>query len=429
METAVPFRDEDLAEEVRPVVHSAAAPEDASFALAAQPPAGPFEAAGFQVLACHWENQPNRTSRFPCAWPDFNNDRLQAFRQRYDFLSLMDGASSEFERLLLLRHWVHRALQTERATERIDRWTPDPLAVLDLSGSGARFQCTQYAKVLQACAVASGWCARHVGIGSFNVPDELAYHHGVVDVFVNELAKWVALDAHYDLHYEKAGVPLSPYEIGEGYFRTKGAGVDICRGPGATRQEKNVLGTVAGAHESSRYYWNLHRWSFCDPFNLPSTRIPQQLMLVLVGERHQGQVWHQGDAKDVSTRHLHCGYTHGYFQFTRREADVYPDLGTCRVELERSEKVKAVKVKVGTYTPNFDALLVKLDERPLRPVGFDVDWHVHAGEYLPELVFDWYLREGENRLGVCTRNKFGVLGRCSTVRAVLKSREEAGKQG
>ncbi|MHC4917147.1 MAG: hypothetical protein ACYTGB_16835 [Planctomycetota bacterium] len=416
MPEKLPMTAEELPAELRPVVHSESLPDDEFFAVGEHPPAGPFEAAGFRVLEAQWDNRAGLQSRFPCAWADSGNARLAAFRERYDFAAAMEGASSEFERLLLLRRWVSRQIPSGRPV----RWTPDAFEVLGRAAAGGTFQCTHFAKVLQACCVAGGWLARHVGVGSFHTPDQIANHHGVMDVWVNELGKWVLFDAHYDVHYEKKGVPLSPFEIGREYHRNGGADVDVCAGPAREKVERTVVGetTVAGAHESSRYFWNLHRWSFTDPFSLTVARIPQQLMLVQVGERHENQVWHQGGAPNRNRR-LHVGYVNSYFQFTRRPADVYPEMGTCRLEIAPAGVPGAVTVKVGTHTPNFDVILAAVDGGPLRPAAARQEWLHHKGEYLPELHFEWFLHEGENRLAVRTRNRFGLRGTPSSVRVVL----------
>ena len=391
----------------QPVVHQVLS-QDEHWSQVGEPPAEPFAAAGFQARRLEWDNRPIRRSRFPFPWPDARNDRLVAFRQRYDFPQAVAGIDDEFAQLLALRRWAHEVF-THRSQIGLPapvRWTGDPFEIMEVAAAGGFLQCTQYAVLLQSSLAALGWVSRHVGIGSSYSDREGPWHHGVVDVFVNDLGKWVALDANFDVHYETAGVPLSPWEVGEAFGRDGGAEVDIVVGPERGKVDSAGLRTVGGAHESSRYLWALHYWH-CDPFTRTGSW-ETRLKLVLVGERHAGEVWHQGGPEE---RAPHIGYADGSFQLTRRAADVYPDMGTCRLDLDRSDAHPAVAVAVGTFTPNFDTVLASVDGRPFRPVG---------------LKFDWYVHEGENVLCVRTRNRLGRMGKVSRIEAVL---EKAGREG
>ena len=176
--------------------------------------------------------------------------------------------------------------------------------------------------------------------------------------------------------------------------------MDVCVGLGREKVEHSNKVRLPGRHESCCYFWCLHAWH-CDPFGESGSWKPR-LKLVLVGDAHEGKTWFQGAPPDTSP---HGYYSDGSFQFTRREADVYPDVGTCRLELSEGERPGTVRVEVGTLTPGFEALLVKIDGGEFRPA---------------ELKFDWYVHEGENRLAVRTRNQLGACGKESNLRAILK---------
>ena len=60
---------------------------------------------------------------------------------------------------------------------------------------------------------------------------------------------------------------------------------------------------------------------------------------------------------------------------------------------------------MGTYTPNFETMLVKTNERPWGATGRS---------------FKWFLHESKNTLQVRTRDKFGNRGKISSVTAELK---------
>lgn len=379
----------------QPTVHERL-PNDDAWGRAGDPPEEPFEAAGFEVAEIGWNNRAIRRTRFPFPWPDRANPRLVRFGERYDFARAIEAGASEFERLLLLREWVHRQIPSGQPVIP----TSDPFEILDTAARGGTFYCTHYSIVFQACAVACGWVSRKLGIDSDHTADEPSTHHGVDDVFVNELGKWVAMDAHHNVHYEKGGVPLSPWETAQEYVRNGGKDVDICVGLGREKVANSNKVRLPGRHESCCYFWCLHQWH-ADPFSDFGSWKPM-LKLVLVGDAHEGKTWFQGAPPDTSP---HAYYSDGHFQFTRREADVYPDVGTCRLELSKGERPGTVRVSVGTCTPGLDALLLKVDDGELRPA---------------ELKFDWYVHEGENRLAVRTRNQLGACGKESNLRAVLR---------
>ena len=69
-----------------------------------------------------------------------------------------------------------------------------------------------------------GWRGRHrLHVDAFVVRDlgvdrnhedlGKSMHHGVNEVWSNDYAKWVLLDAKYDIHYERAGTPLSALQV------------------------------------------------------------------------------------------------------------------------------------------------------------------------------------------------------------------------
>jgi hypothetical protein len=317
---------------------------------------------------------------------------------------------SEWERLLL--NWVHIKLTQDppKFTEAslFNRPYPDEgwrlFYNLDTAASGCRWWCCHYSQTLRAVLTACGLLSRHVGnVSNYREgQDQGSRTHGVTDVFVQEFAKWVQFDAHYDVHYEKDGIPLSPWEIGEEWFRNQGADVDICVGPDSKKEERSGAGTHQGDHESSKALWNRHRWN-TDPFTDHGTWFyTYQLHLVMTGPRHDGIY-----CCDPATGEPNDDYFNGRFQFTTRLADVYPDVGTSRLELGKGDRPGTVRVQVGTYTPNFDTVLVRVNNRTWSPT---------------DTTFLWFLRQEENTLEVRTRDKFGNLGRISSVRAVLKKK-------
>jgi hypothetical protein len=131
-------------------------------------------------------------------------DRLAA---REHLREIVDAGGSQFDQIQRLQDWVN------------SQWpdgTPDPyppwnaLTVLDWIRSGkTEGFCAQYAQVFLQSLAAVGFTARYVEIGSRDNP----YAHYVTEVWSNEFDKWMVIDPDFNLHFERAGVPLSAIEI------------------------------------------------------------------------------------------------------------------------------------------------------------------------------------------------------------------------
>jgi hypothetical protein len=374
------------------------------------PPRAPFEGAGAEVLDLGWDNRPVKRTRFPMASPDINNPVLQRFRERFGFAREIENVRGQFDKLLVLRDWVFRRMQSQPkpgnlfARPYIDE-NFDPFMNLESGAAGCEWWCPHFSQMLRAVLTACGFLSRHVGNVSHFVPSEGSHTHGVTDVFVQEWGKWVMLDAHFNLHYERDGVPLSPWEVGEEAFRNDGRDIEVFTGLERKKVPK-CLPTYDGKHESWRALWNHHRWNI-DPFTDHGPwygKTTSQMTLVLVGQRHAGLICQRGREPGAE---IDTGYAEGRIQYTLRPEDIYPDVGTVHLSIGKGDMPGTVKIDAGTFTPNFDSLLVSSDDRP-------------PGPSAPS--FRWYLHEGENTLRVRTRDKFGNLGRESSVRAVLKKK-------
>jgi hypothetical protein len=88
-----------------------------------------------------------------------------------------------------------------------------------------------------------------------------------------------------DAHYEKEGVPLSPWEAGQAWAKDGGKDVAVVVGPERKRVERTNKGCVTGRHESSVYFWTMQRWD-ADPFT-PFGSWKPRLGLALLGQVHE----------------------------------------------------------------------------------------------------------------------------------------------
>jgi hypothetical protein len=390
-----------------PVTFSAMLPSDTKNIVPPTPPKGPFEAAGFDVVEASWDNRPLRGSRFP--WMEFSraSPGIAALRERYDFLKAIEPGRTEIEKLLLLRQWVRK--QIPRGP---DSPVMDPFIILERAAEGRGGVCTQYTALLESCALAAGWCATRVDINQDHLQDQPSANHTVTEVWVNELRKWVVLDAMYDSHHEKNGVILSSAEICQEWLANGGNDVINCQGPERTqvaraRRNRNLL-----HGESGGYFWRKHVLAH-DPFGGMGS-VESDIQVCPIGEAHKGKTWFQGQPPDEYPVHT---MLRGALIFTERSADVNPDIGTCQLTFLNEDGGGKVRIRVGTFTPAFEAVLTSVDGGDYVAVertkdnarGFNVLWNLH---------------EGENALKVRTRNEYGMLGYPTTMRVVLKKKGE-----
>lgn len=371
------------------------------------PPSEPFEEAGFTVEESSWNNRAVRVSRFPLPAHSIHTPRLAAFRERYDFLEHIADAEGEFEELLLIRQWIRQKINI---SFRNYSATTDPFFILDESANGRGFVCTQYAAVMHACALAAGFTALTVHIDHDHGRNEPSTSHAVADVWVNELDKWVAFDAMYDVHYEKDGVPLSSIEIQAEYIRNGGedvvptVGVERRAVERARRNRRMTRGEISG------YFWNKFIWGW-DPF-LNFGAIEQDMQVSYINDAHEGRIWWQGFPPDNYVLHAK---QRGALHQTRRQADVNPDIGVCELRIRPMGEEGGVRVNVKTYLPGFKHVEVSFNGNDYEPLTGE-------NEYRDVFDFEWELQKGENELSVRAVNEFDRPGRSTDVRVVL-SRE------
>ena len=84
--------------------------------------------------------------------------------------------------------------------------------------------------VQQAVLSAMGYVARNVLVDRNHEDLGRSLHHGVNEVWSNDYAKWVLLDAKYDIHFERDGVPLSALQLHEAVRADGGRSIVMVRG-------------------------------------------------------------------------------------------------------------------------------------------------------------------------------------------------------
>jgi hypothetical protein len=143
----------------------------------------------------------------PVRFQALDEPTLDHLAAREHLRELVAGAPRQFDQILRVQDWVN-AQWPDGTPNPYPPW--NALTVLDWirSGKTGGF-CAQYAQVFLQSLAALGFTARYVEIGSRDNP----YAHYVTEVWSNDFDKWVLMDADYNLHFERHGIPLSAREI------------------------------------------------------------------------------------------------------------------------------------------------------------------------------------------------------------------------
>jgi transglutaminase superfamily protein len=316
---------------------------------------------------------------------DYHNPRLKRLREEYGLEKVIGSESNEFRRLLKLRHWVH----TRWPIDNDQQEGGDAFAILEKAKTGAGFHCSHSLTVQHAAMVSMGYVVRDLGVDRNQEDLGRSNHHGVNEVWSNDYAKWVLLDAKYDIHFERNGIPLSALELHEAVRSDGGEG--IAKMMGVERQPA-PMDTPNAPEGTIRSYWWTSYYLRPSPFTEPSWSGSSRL-LVFDNDAFRNATWYRasGDGKLVK----HWAYAAQAFILTRNRHEIewtpgVPDLRAHQIA------PKVIEVQFRSATPNFKAYLSRMNGGSWKPLAGDRT--------------NWTLAIGENRLEVRTQNLAGVEG-------------------
>jgi len=173
--------------------------------------------------------------RLPVRFEDYAMPRLAELVDREGLAEVLQGRS-EFDDILLLKDWV-AAQWPDSLPDPYPPW--DALTILDWIREGRTGGfCAQYAQVFLQALAAVGIPARYVEVGQTDNP----YAHFTTEVWSNDFNKWVLADPHYNVHFERDGIPQSVVEVHDAFVR------------GDDDQLEAVLGAVREGHPDPRDY-------------------------------------------------------------------------------------------------------------------------------------------------------------------------------
>ena len=185
------------------------------------------------------------------------NPTLQALRERFPLVDIA-GEGTDVERAVRIRDWI-KSLFPHYIPYRMPVW--NALTILDRASRGVEnFICIHYSVSLVQCCLALGMQARMINIhrgiannyvvGDESIADPPVDEHVVAEVWSSELGSWVLLDTDFDCHYERAGVPLSAWEIHQAFVAGDLDQLTCRRGP-----DSHAFTALGGAIESEDHFF------------------------------------------------------------------------------------------------------------------------------------------------------------------------------
>lgn len=328
---------------------------------------------------------------------DYHNPRVTLLRKRYRIDEAVQGESSEFRRLLKLRHWVCSQLPIDNSQGFPYRC---PFEVLDHARTGAGFHCAHASMVMHSVYAAFGYTSRILYIDVDHRIKGRSGHHGVDEVWSNDLCKWIAIDPKYDLHFEQDGQPLSASELHTAVRENGGRGIVKVKGLSRRKFQKDdpkCHGNVGS------YFWVSYVFR-SDIFTHPEWALSDGTTRLAVwdNEHWRNDTWMRNSGPGGSLVKHHAYAKHAFVPIhDLRELNWTPGIPILSL---RQQKPGMLAVHLASATPNFKAYLFKRNKGP---------WKAQTNR-----SFDWQLSSGSNRLQVRTENLFGVLGPVIEVKVI-----------
>jgi len=294
---------------------------------------------------------------FP-GYEDLRHPRCQQIRKRYHLDNVVRGETDEFRRILLLRHWIKQHIRINDAHPTPTR--EDAFSILDAALEGGGFHCAHFSLVQQAVYNSYGYVTRRLGAGpGLNEPGKWG-HHGINEVWVNPLCKWVLIDAKYDFHFERDGLPLSALEVRDHVLADGGQSLRLAVGPDRRRQRKPPK-------NAGTYRWVSWETSPC------FTDFPNHsssALIVYEDDFFRNNIWYRDGQP-------HWAYGADFFIPIRNRnwIEWTPNVIASRVDMARDR----AHIALTSCTPNFLTYQVRRGEGAWRDCGDRLDLRLGSG--------------------------------------------------
>ena len=280
------------------------------------------------------DNPAMRINEIFPAYEDLRHPRCREIRRRYKLDAVVRGERDEFRRILLLRHWMKKHIRINNRYPT--RTRGDAFGILDAALKGGGFHCAHFSLVQQAVYNSFGYVTRRLGAGPGEAPPGRGGHHGVNEVWVNDLCKWVLIDAKYDLHFERDGAPLSVLEVRDEVIRNGGRDVRRAYGPERKYKRKDF------PESTHTYRWVTFEMSTSNFTDWPNAQ--SSAVVVYEDDFFRKNTWYR-DGRP------HWAYKADFFVRVRSRnwIEWTPNVVASRVQIDG----KRARIALRSCTPNF----------------------------------------------------------------------------
>jgi hypothetical protein len=269
--------------------------------------------AGFKVRELTADIRLAVRPRLAFVTTDYTDESLRALRRQYPLEKVTAGGKDEWQSQLLLKEWVHKAIPPGSPKVSYN----NAVDILEHAARGDAFWCTHYTITYAECAAALGWQARKIGVDRYHGPEGMgSSHHGVAEVWSNQFRKWVVIDAQSNVHFEKAGIPLSAWEIRAEWLKDGGKSVVHVVGvpPKAVKKNPAITWWDRAEDETSVYFWLYLENRL---MAAPNDSSEPQPLIFPQDDANEGLIWYQNGDPETKGSELHQGYLRNRFLQTR----------------------------------------------------------------------------------------------------------------
>ena len=145
------------------------------------------------------------------AWSSVNDPYLMQMYSRYALDRVMEGTSSDLDRVKRASRWAHT--QFPHDADNASKYA-DPMGILAEAATGKRFRSLEYATVTAGVLTAVGIPSRIVWLlTSTEATRTDGVAHVITEAYLRDLRKWVVVDAQWDAVPLVDSVPVSALEL------------------------------------------------------------------------------------------------------------------------------------------------------------------------------------------------------------------------
>lgn len=310
-------------------------------------------------------------------------NELKQLRALYHLEDQVNRSTFQIEQLSILNNFT-RSQWVHGINNKTDFFRFNALDILKMASNGERFWCQPASMTFIQVVVSVGYQARLISLFS-NYKDQA--DHAVVEVWVDDFAKWVVFDTDFNLYYtNKFGIPLNALELHRALM--SGVTKDIRVVKGRYRPESFDIETADAQPLLLPYYKY-----FC--IEMRNDWLSRTYFRGHPKRSDQNSICWLG--KNISS--------YGKKRISQYESDFYWPLNSvdCRITIDvlKNDSIN-LKIYLKTMTPNFDRFQAKMQN--------EGDMNNPLEISTKSSLLSWQLVPGTNLLEVNSVNNFGLKG-------------------